>query len=134
MREIYDVLQILVGVGLSDSVAVVTDGRFSGSNKGSAIGHVSPEAAEGGPIAIVKGGDVIEVDIPKRRLNVELSEAEINERLKTWKPPQSTARKGILKLYQKLVQSAADGATIGCLVQATHIQRFDTLPAVITHF
>ena len=113
MREMYDVLQILVGVGLSDSVALVTDGRFSGSNKGGAIGHVSPEAAEGGPIAIVKDGDMIEVDIPKRKLSLKLSGAEINERLKTWKPPRLAAQKGILKLYRKLVQSAANGATIG---------------------
>ncbi len=112
MREMYDVLQILAGIELSDSVALVTDGRFSGSNKGGAIGHVSPEAAEGGPIAIVKDGDIIEVDIIKRKLNLKLSEAEITERLKTWKPPRSTAKKGILKLYRKLVQSAADGATI----------------------
>jgi len=112
MREMYDVLQILAGMELSDSVALVTDGRFSGSNKGCAIGHVSPEAAEGGPIAIVKDGDIIEVDILKRKLNLKLSEEEINKRMKTWKPPGSTAKKGILKLYQKLVQSAADGATI----------------------
>jgi dihydroxy-acid dehydratase len=113
MREMYDVLQILVGIGLSDSVALVTDGRFSGSNKGGAIGHVSPEAAEGGPIAIVRDGDIIEVDIPKRKLSLKLSGAEINERLKAWKPPRSTAQKGILKLYRKLVQSAANGAMIG---------------------
>jgi dihydroxy-acid dehydratase len=93
-------------------VALVTDGRFSGSNKGCAIGHVSPEPAEGGPIAIVKDVDIIEVDILKRKLNLKLSEEEINKRLKTWKPSRSTAKKGTLKLYQKLVQSAADGATI----------------------
>jgi dihydroxy-acid dehydratase len=112
MREMYDVLQILVGIELSDSVALVTDGRFSGSNKGGAIGHVSPEAFEGGPIAIVKDGDIIEADIPRRKLNLKLSEAEIKERLKTWKPPRPTAKKGILKLYQKHVQSAVSGATI----------------------
>ncbi len=113
MREMYDVLQILLGLGLSDSVALVTDGRFSGSNKGGAIGHVSPEAAEGGPIAIVKDVDIIEVDIPKRKLNLKLSGTEINKRLKVWKPPRPTAKKGILKLCQKLVHSAADGATVG---------------------
>jgi dihydroxy-acid dehydratase len=113
MREMYDVLQILVGMKLSDSVALVTDGRFSGSNKGGAIGHVSPEAFEGGPIAIVKDGDTIEVDIPRRKLSLNLSGTEINQRLKAWKPPPSRAKKGTLKLYQKLVQSSLNGATIG---------------------
>lgn len=112
MREMYDVLQILVGMELSDSVALVTDGRFSGSNKGGAIGHVSPEAAEGGPIAIVKDGDIIEVDIPRRKLNLRLSEEEIGRRLKAWKPKQSIAKKGVLKLYQKHVQSVVTGAII----------------------
>jgi dihydroxy-acid dehydratase len=112
MREMYDVLQILVGMELSDSVTLVTDGRFSGSNKGSAIGHVSPEAAEGGPIAIVKDGDIIEVDIPRRKLNLRLSEEEIGRRLKAWKPRRSMAKKGVLKLYQKHVQSVVTGAII----------------------
>jgi dihydroxy-acid dehydratase len=113
MREMYDVLQLLAGMELSDSVALVTDGRFSGSNKGGAVGHVSPEAADGGPIAIVKDGDMIEVDIPRRKLNLKLSEAEVEERLKRWKPPRSKAKKGILKIYRKLVSSSVNGATIG---------------------
>lgn len=112
MREMYDVLQILVGIALSDSVALVTDGRFSGSNKGGAIGHVSLEAAEGGPIAIVEDGDIIEVDIPRRKLHLRLSESEIGRRLRAWKPRQSLAKKGVLKLYQMHVQSVVTGAVL----------------------
>jgi dihydroxy-acid dehydratase len=113
MREMFDVLQILVGIELSDSVALVTDGRFSGSNKGCAVGHVSPEAAEGGPIAIVKDGDIVEINIPERKLSLKLSPTEISARLKAWKPPPLTVKKGTLKLYHKLVQSATSGATLG---------------------
>jgi dihydroxy-acid dehydratase len=112
MREMYDVLQILVGMELSDSVGLVTDGRFSGSNKGGAIGHVSPEAAEGGPIAVVRDGDIIEVNIPRRKLRLKLSKEQINKRLKAWKPPPRIAKKGILRLYQKSVQPATEGATL----------------------
>jgi len=112
MREMYDVLHILVGMGLSETVALVTDGRFSGSNKGGAIGHVSPEAAEGGTIAIVKDGDIIEIDIPRRKLKLRVSDKEIKERLKAWKLPKRSAEKGVLKLYQKLVHSADSGAIL----------------------
>ena len=76
------------------------------------MGHVSPEAAEGGPIAIVKDGDIIEVDIPRRKLRLRLSEAEISRRLKVWKPKQSLAKKGVLKLYQTHVQSVVTGAVL----------------------
>ena len=110
MREMFDILQILLGMGLSESVALVTDGRFSGSNKGGAIGHVSPEAADGGPIAVVQDGDIVEIDIPARKLNVKLSDEEISRRLREWRPPKVKARRGILTLYSKIVESADKGA------------------------
>jgi len=112
MREMYDILQMLVGMGLSESVALVTDGRFSGSNKGGAIGHVSPEAVEGGPLAIVRDGDLIEIDIPGRRLNLKLPDEEIKERLRIWKAPEPKIKKGILALYSKIAESADKGATL----------------------
>ncbi|MDI3502320.1 MAG: dihydroxy-acid dehydratase, partial [Archaeoglobi archaeon] len=94
---------------LSSSVALVTDGRFSGSNRGGAIGHVSPEAAEGGPIALVRDGDLIKIDIPKRLLHVEISEEEMEERRREWRPVEKDVR-GFLRIYAKNVSSASRGA------------------------
>lgn len=110
MREMYTIQHILVGMGLSESLAVVTDGRFSGTNEGCAIGHLSPEAAEGGPLAVVCDGDIIEIDIPRRRLNVKLTDEMIGERLKAWAAPKPKVKKGILALYSKIVESADKGA------------------------
>jgi len=101
----------LVGMGLNESVALVTDGRFSGATRGPCVGHVSPEAAEGGPIAALKNGDIIKVDIPKRRLDVELSEKELKDRLAKLKLKQPAVKKGYLKRYSMLVQSADKGGT-----------------------
>jgi dihydroxy-acid dehydratase len=101
----------IVGMGLSESVVLVTDGRFSGATRGPCIGHVSPEAAEGGPIAALKNGDIISVDIPKRRLDVKLSDAELKARLAKLKPKPHVWKKGYLKRYSNLVQSADKGAT-----------------------
>lgn len=113
MREMYTFQTILCGMKLDDSVALVTDGRFSGWNRGPAIGHVSPEAATGGPLATVKDGDMILYDIPKRVLAVELSEAEIGERHKTIKPPEPRIRGGFLgEIYSKLVTSVDKGAIL----------------------
>jgi dihydroxy-acid dehydratase len=89
----------ITGMGLSECVALVTDGRFSGATRGPCIGHVSPEAAEGGPIAVIKNGDVITVDISNRVLNVELTEQEIKNRLKAWKPKKLKITKGYLTRY-----------------------------------
>jgi dihydroxy-acid dehydratase len=89
----------ITGMGLSDSVALITDGRFSGATRGPCVGHVAPEAAEGGPIAVVKNGDMISIDISKRALNVKLSEQEIEKRLKAWKPKKSKITKGYLARY-----------------------------------
>jgi dihydroxy-acid dehydratase len=99
-------------MGLSDSVALITDGRFSGGTRGPCIGHVSPEAAEGGPIAAVRDGDIIEIDIPNRKLNLKLSQDEINFRLAKWKPPKPRFTSGWLARYQQFVTSASKGAVL----------------------
>jgi len=91
---------------------LITDGRFSGGTKGPCIGHVSPEAAEGGPIAVVKNGDKIVLDIPNRKLEVKLSKAEIKKRLATWKPREPKIKSGWLARYAKVVTSANTGAIV----------------------
>jgi dihydroxy-acid dehydratase len=102
----------IAGMGLSESVALVTDGRFSGATRGPCIGHVSPEAAEGGPIAAVKNGDIISIDVPKRTLNVKLTKEEIKSRLKSWKPKKTRVKKSYLTRYSFLVQSADVGGVL----------------------
>ncbi len=111
MREMLSPTAAIAGMGLSDSVALITDGRFSGATRGPCIGHVSPEAAEGGPIAALQDGDIIVLDIPKRRLDVQLSDEELKERLAKWRPKPPKIRKGYLKRYSMLVQSADMGGT-----------------------
>jgi dihydroxy-acid dehydratase len=110
MREMLAVTAALVGAGLGDSVALLTDGRFSGATHGIMAGHVAPEAANGGPIAAVEDGDIIIFDIPNRQLNVELSAADIQERLSTWKPPTPRYASGVMAKYALLVSSASLGA------------------------
>jgi len=102
----------IAGMGLSEFVALVTDGRFSGATRGPCVGHVSPEAAEGGPIAAIKNGDIISIDIPKRALNVKLTEKEIKSRLKSWKPRKPRVKKSYLTRYSFLVQSADVGGVL----------------------
>ena len=111
MREMLSPTSAIIGMGLGDSVALITDGRFSGGTQGACIGHVSPEAAEGGPIALVEEGDIIEIDIPQRRLDLKISEKELERRRKKWKPLQKKL-KGVLKKYYNLVQSGAKGAIL----------------------
>ncbi|MGE5309345.1 MAG: dihydroxy-acid dehydratase, partial [Deltaproteobacteria bacterium] len=113
MRETLAPTSAIVGMGLSDDVALITDGRFSGGTKGPCIGHVSPEAAAGGPIAIVRNGDVIAIDIPGRKLEVALSKKEIAKRLKTWKPVAPKIKTGYLARYSRMVSSADKGAVVG---------------------
>jgi dihydroxy-acid dehydratase len=103
MREMLSPTATISGMGLSDSVALITDGRFSGATRGPCIGHVSPEAAEGGPIAILKDGDMIEINIPKRILRVELGEEELENRLKSWKPKPPKIKRGYLAKYSSLL-------------------------------
>jgi dihydroxy-acid dehydratase len=110
MREMLAVTGALVGAGLGDSVALLTDGRFSGATHGFMAGHVAPEAVAGGPIAAVANGDVIEFDIPKRTLSVVLTDAEIQRRLSTWKAPTPRFSTGVMAKYALMVSSAAQGA------------------------
>jgi dihydroxy-acid dehydratase len=110
MREMLAVTAALVGQGLGDSVALLTDGRFSGATHGLMAGHVSPEAARGGPIAAVREGDTIQFDVPARRLQLEISDAEIRSRLAGWKPPEPRYRSGVMAKYARSVSSASDGA------------------------
>ena len=110
MREMLAPTSAIVGVGRDRDVALLTDGRFSGGSRGAAIGHISPEAAEGGPIAVVRNGDQIEIDIPGKKLNLLISNEELKKRLSKWKPPKKKL-KGYLKRYARLVTSANTGAT-----------------------
>ena len=113
MRELSIPAAMLVGMGLGDSVAMVTDGRYSGATRGPCIGHVCPEAAEGGPIAFVQDGDIIHIDIPNRTLNVELADEELLRRRTHWKPLKPKVQNGFMQLYAKIVHSADEGAVIG---------------------
>ena len=110
MREMLGVTAAIVGQGLGESVALLTDGRFSGATRGLMAGHVAPEAAVGGPIAALRDGDMVVFDIEKRRLDVELSEAELAERLKGWSAPPPRYKTGVMAKYAKLVSSATEGA------------------------
>ena len=110
MREMLAVTGALVGAGLGDSVALLTDGRFSGATHGFMAGHVAPEAVNGGPIAAVANGDIIEFDIPKRTLSVALTDAEIQRRMSTWKAPAPRFSTGVMAKYALMVSSASQGA------------------------
>jgi dihydroxy-acid dehydratase len=110
MREMLSVTGALVGAGLGESVALLTDGRFSGATHGFMAGHVAPEAVNGGPIAIVADGDIIEFDLPKRSLNVDITDAEIQRRMSTWKAPAPRFSTGVMAKYALMVSSAAQGA------------------------
>jgi dihydroxy-acid dehydratase len=110
MREMLGVTAALVGEGLGNSVALLTDGRFSGATRGLMAGHVAPEAAVGGPIAAVREGDMIVVDVEKRRLDVEISDSEMQQRLASWTPPPPQYTSGVFAKYAKLVSSASEGA------------------------
>lgn len=112
MREMYTAMKMLYGMGLALKTALVTDGRFSGTNNGCFVGHVSPEAAEGGPLAIVNEGDKITIDIKQRKLELHVSQEEIEQRLKSWQKPPRKIKKGYLSLYSKLAESANLGAII----------------------
>lgn len=112
MREMLNPTSVLAGMGLDKDVALLTDGRFSGATRGACIGHISPEAREGGNIALLQDGDIIEIDIPNRTLNVKLSEAELAERRKNWVCPPPKVKSGYLARYAALVSSAATGAVL----------------------
>ena len=113
MREMLAVTSALVGQGLGDDVALLTDGRFSGATHGPMVGHVAPEAAVGGPIALLQEGDHITLDIPGRRLDVKLTEEELSGRRARWRPNPPNYTTGVLAKYAKLVSSASEGAVTG---------------------
>jgi dihydroxy-acid dehydratase len=110
MREMLTPTSAVAGAGLDKEVALITDGRFSGATRGASIGHVSPEAMQGGEIAIIEEGDIIEIDIPNGKLNVQLSDEEIADRLEEWEQPEPKVKTGYLSRYAKLVTSASTGA------------------------
>jgi dihydroxy-acid dehydratase len=110
MREMLHVTAALVGEGLGDEVALITDGRFSGATHGLMVGHISPEAAHGGPIAAVRDGDTITLDVDSRRLDLEISEDEIASRLAGWTPPAPKYSHGVFAKYAAGVSSASKGA------------------------
>ncbi len=110
MREMLAPTSAIVGMGLSESVALVTDGRFSGGTRGACVGHVSPEAAEGGPIGVVQDGDEILIDIKRRRLDLLIDDRELKRRLKDFSPPRPKTRRGYLAYYARTVSSASEGA------------------------
>jgi dihydroxy-acid dehydratase len=110
MREMLTPTSAIVGMGLGERVALITDGRFSGGTKGAAIGHVSPEAAEGGPIALVNNGDEIEIDIPAKRITLLVDEAEIKTRKHAWRAPEPKITSGYAYRYARMVTSASTGA------------------------
>lgn len=112
MREMLSPTSAIVGMGLSDCVALITDGRFSGGTQGPCIGHISPEAMEGGPIALIKDGDTIEIDIPGRKINVKLSDQELAKRRSEWKAPEPKVKTGWLARYARMVTSANTGAVL----------------------
>jgi len=112
MREMLTPTAIVAGLGLDRDVALITDGRFSGATRGASIGHVSPEAAEGGPIAAIQDGDMIEIDIPNCSLNVLISNEELQSRLARWQPREPRVKRGYLARYAKLVTSASTGAVL----------------------
>jgi dihydroxy-acid dehydratase len=113
MRETLAPTSAIAGAGLSESVALITDGRFSGGTRGPCIGHVSPEAAVGGPIALVKPGDMISIDIPARKLDLLVDKEELERRRKSWTPPEPKIKTGVLERYRRSVTSASKGSVLG---------------------
>jgi dihydroxy-acid dehydratase len=113
MREMLAVTAAIVGAGLGESVALVTDGRFSGATRGFCIGHIAPEASHGGPIAAVRDGDVITIDVANRKLDVEISGDELKKRMNLWRSPAPRYTSGVLAKYARLVSSASTGAVTG---------------------
>jgi dihydroxy-acid dehydratase len=112
MREMLSATSAIVGVGLGEEVALITDGRFSGVTRGAAIGHISPEAAEGGLLALVEEGDTILIDIPNRTLMLQVDEDNLARRRSRWTPPEPRVQTGYLYRYSRLVTSASTGAIL----------------------
>jgi dihydroxy-acid dehydratase len=121
MREMLTPTSTIAGMNLDAHVALLTDGRFSGATRGACIGHISPEAMQGGPIAIIQEGDIISIDIPQKLLTLKLTDSEIQSRLAQWTPPQINITSGYLARYADIVSSADEGAVVYC-----HSQRKET--------
>jgi dihydroxy-acid dehydratase len=113
MREMLSITAAIVGQGLGDKVALITDGRFSGATRGLMAGHVSPEAQVGGPISVLRDGDLITLDAKRRLLQIEVSEQELAARIRSWRAPELRYKKGALFKYATLVHSASEGAVCG---------------------
>ena len=112
MREMLNPTSAIAGMGLGSSVALITDGRFSGASRGASIGHVSPEAAVGGPIALVEEGDIIKINIPENTLMVDISDEEMEKRRKNWQPREPKVTSGYLRRYANMVTSGSTGAIL----------------------
>ncbi len=112
MQEMLSPTSYIMGAGLGESVALITDGRFSGGTRGACIGHISPEAAVGGPIGLLKAGDTIEIDIPNNKIQVQLTDEQLAERKKDWKPPKPKIDYGYLAKYASMATSADTGAVL----------------------
>lgn len=110
MQEMLNPTAVITGMGLK--VGLITDGRFSGASQGACIGHISPEAMEGGPIALIEDGDIISIDIPNRKLSLEVSDDELARRRAAWKKPAPKINHGYLARYAKLTTSASTGAVV----------------------
>jgi dihydroxy-acid dehydratase len=113
MREMLAVTGAIVGAGLGETVALITDGRFSGATRGFCVGHIAPEASRGGPMAAVRDGDTILIDVASRTLNLEVADETIKQRLAEWRAPKPRYATGVLGKYARLVSSASLGAVTG---------------------
>jgi dihydroxy-acid dehydratase len=113
MREMLGVTGAIVGAGLGETVALITDGRFSGATRGFCVGHIAPEAARGGPMAVVRDGDTIIIDVAQRTLDLEITVEEMTKRFAAWKAPAPRYTSGVFAKYVKLVSSASEGAVTG---------------------
>ena len=113
MREMLSPTSAVMGRGLGKSVALITDGRFSGGSHGFVVGHITPEAAVGGPLALVEDGDEITIDAERRTLTLNVSDRKLKQRAKQWQAPKPRYRQGVLAKYAKLVSSASEGAVTG---------------------
>jgi dihydroxy-acid dehydratase len=112
MRLLQRFLWQLSAKGLQHKIAFITDGRLSGTNKGCAVAHITPEAADGGPLAVVQNGDIIEIDIPHEKLNIEITDKILHERLSVWTPLEPKVKKGYLSIYSKMANTAEKGAAL----------------------
>ena len=110
MQEMLNPTAVITGMNLR--VGLITDGRFSGASQGACIGHISPEAMEGGPIALIEDGDIISIDIPNRKLELEVSDEELNRRRENWKQPEPKIKTGYLARYARMTTSASTGAVV----------------------